>query len=82
MNNKFPKEVIDALQKSDPRAFETVFSSESRNVKNFIAGLISSEDEAQELAQDVFILGGKREDIKCRITSSLLLQNAYSSINS
>lgn len=70
------------FKKVIPEHLKTVFSSESRNVKNFIAGLISSEDEAQELAQDVFILGGKREDIKCRITSSLLLQNAYSSINS
>ena len=60
MDNKFSKEIIGALQESDPKAFETVFSSEYRNIKNFIARLINSDGEAEELAQDVFMIFWER----------------------
>ncbi|MDR2776176.1 MAG: RNA polymerase sigma-70 factor [Tannerella sp.] len=57
-------ETLEDLKSGDHKAFDMVFLSYFDKVKRFIAGLIRSEDDAEDLAQDVFAkLWTERENI-------------------
>jgi RNA polymerase sigma-70 factor (ECF subfamily) len=45
---------LEDFKKGDHKAFETVFLSYFGKVKRFIAELIRSEEDAEDLAQDIF----------------------------
>ncbi|MDR1221289.1 MAG: RNA polymerase sigma-70 factor [Tannerella sp.] len=47
--------LLERFREGDHKAFESIFLSYYDRVKNFINGLIKSEDDAEELAQDVFV---------------------------
>ncbi|MDR2425058.1 MAG: hypothetical protein LBD59_10110, partial [Prevotellaceae bacterium] len=59
-SNKYAKhttvtnEVLEDLKKGKHKAFEAVYMSCFDKVKRFITGLIRSEDDAEDLAQDIF----------------------------
>ena len=55
MANSISKEVVSSLRDGDHQAFESVFFHYFKKVKYFINGLIKSDDDAEELAQDVFV---------------------------
>ena len=46
---------IAALQQGDHKAFEEVFTAYFDKVKYLLTGLLRSESEAEELAQDIFV---------------------------
>ena len=46
---------IEALQKGDHKAFGEVFLAYSDKVKYLLTGLLRSESNAEELAQDIFM---------------------------
>jgi len=48
-------EVQEAIKEGDEKAFELVFITYFNKVKYFIVGLIKSEEDAEELAQDIFV---------------------------
>lgn len=55
---------IAALQSGDHKAFEEVFTAYFDKVKHLLTGLLRSESEAEELAQDIFVkLWMNRESI-------------------
>ena len=67
------KTKIEALSGGDHKAFEDIFIMYFRRVKIFIGGIIKSDVDAEELAQDVFLkLWENREQIN--VEKSL---NAY-----
>ena len=67
------KTKVEALCNGNHKAFEDIFIMYFRRVKVFIGGIIKSDADAEELAQDVFIkLWLNREQID--VTKSL---NAY-----
>jgi RNA polymerase sigma-70 factor (ECF subfamily) len=47
-------ETLEDLKRGDHKAFEAVFLFYFDKVKRFMAGLVRSEDDAEDLAQDVF----------------------------
>jgi RNA polymerase sigma-70 factor (ECF subfamily) len=47
-------ETLKDLKKGDRKAFEAVFLSYFDRVKRFIAGLVRYEEDAEDLAQDIF----------------------------
>ena len=49
-NNK-----IEALKSGDEKVFEELFIAYFSKVRAFINGIIKSEDDAEELAQDIFV---------------------------
>ena len=49
------KDVLIALKSGDHKAFEVIFVSYFNKVKYFINGLVKSESDAEELAQEVFV---------------------------
>ncbi|KAF5066659.1 Sigma-70 region 2 [anaerobic digester metagenome] len=49
------KETIEALRKGNHKAFEEVFLFYFKKVRLFIDGIIKSDADAEELAQDVFV---------------------------
>ena len=49
------KTKIEALSRGDHKAFEDFFIIYFRRVKIFISGIIKSDVDAEELAQDVFV---------------------------
>ena len=58
------KEVLIALKNGDHKAFEVIFITYFNKVKHFINGLVKSESDAEELAQEVFVkLWVNRESI-------------------
>ncbi|MDR0732543.1 MAG: RNA polymerase sigma-70 factor [Dysgonamonadaceae bacterium] len=54
MHSNVTIETLEGLKRGEHRAFEAVFLCYFDKVKRFIAGLIRSEDDAEDLAQDVF----------------------------
>lgn len=46
---------LEALCRGDHKAFETIFIAYYNKVKYFINGLIKSENDAEELTQDIFV---------------------------
>lgn len=46
---------IEALQNGDHKAFEEVFLAYFDKVKHLLTGLLRSESDAEELAQDIFV---------------------------
>lgn len=46
---------IEALQNGDHKAFEEVFLAYYDKVKYLLTGLLKSESDAEELAQDIFV---------------------------
>lgn len=67
------REKIEALCSGDHKAFENIFVMYFRRVKLFIKGIIKSDAEAEELAQDVFVKLWLNRD-KINVDKSL---NAY-----
>ena len=58
------KEILVALKSGDHKAFEVIFVTYFNKVKYFINGLVKSESDAEELAQEVFVkLWVNRESI-------------------
>ena len=55
MDDTITKEVLLSLQNGDHKAFEVVFVAYFDKVKYFVERIIRSEDEAEELAQDLFM---------------------------
>ncbi|GHT30781.1 RNA polymerase sigma-70 factor [Bacteroidia bacterium] len=55
MNTIITIETIEALKRGEHKAFDAVFVAYFEKVKRFITGIIKSESEAEELAQDVFV---------------------------
>lgn len=49
------KDKVEALSKGNHKAFEDLFIAYFQRVKLFICGIIKSEADAEELAQDVFV---------------------------
>jgi len=49
------KEKVEALRNGNHKAFEDVFLLYFKRVRLFIGGIIKSDADAQELAQDVFV---------------------------
>lgn len=47
--------IQNAIKEGDEKAFEMVFVTYFNKVKYFIFGLIKSEEDAEELAQDIFV---------------------------
>ncbi|MDR0700323.1 MAG: RNA polymerase sigma-70 factor [Tannerella sp.] len=67
-------ETLRELKKGDHKAFEAVFLSYFDKVKRFIAGLVRSEDDAEDLAQDVFAkLWTERETINTQFSFNAFL---------
>ncbi|MDR0743347.1 MAG: RNA polymerase sigma-70 factor, partial [Tannerella sp.] len=62
-------ETLRELKEGNHKAFEAVFLSYFDKVKRFIAGLVRSEDDAEDLAQDVFAkLWTERETINTQFS--------------
>jgi len=55
MSVKIEKKTIQELRDGDHAAFEMVFIAYFNKVKHFINGLLRSEDDAEELAQELFV---------------------------
>lgn len=55
MDDTITKEVLLSLQNGDHKAFEMAFVAYFDKVKYFVERIIRSEDEAEELAQDIFV---------------------------
>ena len=49
------KEKVEALRRGNHKVFECVFLAYFQRVRLFIGGIIKSDADAEELAQDVFI---------------------------
>lgn len=55
---------LGALRNGDEKAFDTIFIAYFGKVKYFISGILKSDADAEELAQDVFVrLWEKRQSI-------------------
>ncbi|MDD3037678.1 RNA polymerase sigma-70 factor [Bacteroides sp.] len=48
-------ETVKALQQGDHKAFEDIFITYFDKVKYFLKGILRSESDAEELAQDIFV---------------------------
>jgi len=55
MKNRIDKGKIDELRRGSHQAFQDIFIAYFRNVRFFIYSFIKSENDAEELAQDVFM---------------------------
>lgn len=55
MSDQVTEKTIRALRKGCHKAFEQVFSSYYAKIKIFIAGLIKSDVDAEELAEELFV---------------------------
>lgn len=64
MSDKITNEILDALRIGDHDAFEVVFIAYYKKIKLFIIGYIKSEEDAEELTEDLFVtLWTKRDSI-------------------
>ena len=55
---------LEALRNGDEKAFDTIFIAYYGKVKYFISGILKSDADAEELAQDIFIrIWTKRQSI-------------------
>lgn len=50
------KQLLKAISKGDEKAFETLFLYYYPRVKGFISGLLQSQEEAEDIAQDIFAM--------------------------
>lgn len=50
------KQLLEALSKGDEKAFETFFLYYYPQVKGFICGLLQSQEEAEDISQDIFLM--------------------------
>lgn len=55
MNNPIDIKTLEALRQGSHEAFETVFVAYYNKTKAFIDGYIKSEQDAEELAEDLFV---------------------------
>ncbi len=55
MVEKITTKTIEALRQGEHKAFETVFLAYFNKIKFFISGLLKSDADAEELAQDIFV---------------------------
>jgi RNA polymerase sigma-70 factor (family 1) len=62
-------EIVQSLAKGNLLAFNTLYNDYSGRVYRFALGYLKSEDEAEELVQEVFtIIWEKRKDIKAELS--------------
>ncbi len=54
MDDRIKKEMLDRLQKGEQKAFESVFMAYYGKIKTFIRTLIKSDNDAEDLTQDIF----------------------------
>lgn len=47
--------LLDALSKSDKTAFDSLFKHYYPKIKRFLSGFLDTEEEAEDLTQDVFV---------------------------
>ncbi|MDR1092079.1 MAG: RNA polymerase sigma-70 factor [Prevotella sp.] len=52
---KLDKSLLEAISKDDPNAFDSLFTAYYPKIKTFLAGFLDSKEEAEDLAQDVFV---------------------------
>lgn len=50
------KQLLEALSKGDEKAFETFFLYYYPQVKGFICRLLQSQEEAEDISQDIFLM--------------------------
>lgn len=50
------KQILEAISKGDEKAFETFFLYYYPLVKGFICGLLQSQEEAEDISQDIFLM--------------------------
>lgn len=50
------KGLLKAISKGDEKAFETFFLHYYPQIKGFICGLLQSEEEAEDISQDIFLM--------------------------
>lgn len=50
------KQILEAISKGDEKAFETFFLYYYPQVKGFICGLLQSQEEAEDISQDIFLM--------------------------
>lgn len=55
MENQITYKLLEALQKGNHKAFETIFLKYFPKVKYYINGFVKSVDVAEELTQNVFV---------------------------
>ena len=55
MTENCERYLLDALSKGDKIAFEELFITYYPKVKRFLSGFIDSEEDGEDLAQDVFV---------------------------
>lgn len=56
MSSSVDIHILNNLRKGDHKAFENVFITYYPKIKSFIFGYIKSEEDAEELAQDLFVM--------------------------
>ena len=49
------KQLLKAISEGDEKAFKTFFLSYYPRIKGFINGLLQSQEEAEDLSQDIFL---------------------------
>ena len=55
MNNGIDTKILEALRDGDHKAFKAIFVAYYNKTKAFINGYIKSEQDAEELAEDLFV---------------------------
>lgn len=57
MNNKLngEKDLLNAVSRGDSKAFDLLFTSFYPKIERFLTGFLDSGEEAEDLAQDVFV---------------------------
>ena len=53
--SKSKGDLLDALSKGDPKAFDLLFRTYYSKIERFLAGFLDTKEEAEDLAQDVFV---------------------------
>lgn len=54
-NPEWEKGLLDAISRGDSRAFDSLFITFYPKIECFLAGFLDSKEEAEDLAQDVFV---------------------------
>jgi len=82
MENRAEKELVNALIKGDLLAFETLFNHYHKKLYYFAKGYLRSDEDAEDLIQEVFITIWKtRKDLKEYLSfNSFLYTITYHSI--
>lgn len=67
------KQLLKAISEGDEKAFKTFFLYYYPRIKGFINGLLQSQEEAEDLSQDIFLtLWNNRSSLHTSITLNLI----------